>query len=146
MKAATHPNLLIAPLALSLLGPVLTSAADSTPHQQLGREIFRELIETDTTHSTGDTTRAAEALARRFRAAGFPESDVSVVGPKATNRNRVVRQLGIPTYGVGGGTWDVDDLRAHGKDERVGVDDFYKGLEFEYELVKTAGSATILYK
>jgi acetylornithine deacetylase/succinyl-diaminopimelate desuccinylase-like protein len=72
----------------------LLCAAELTPHQQLGREIYKELVETDTTHSTGDTTKAAELLAGRFRAAGFPEADVQVIGPGATNRNLIVRYRG----------------------------------------------------
>src|SRR5207302_3217359 len=44
------------------------------------------------------------------------------------------RQLGIPTYGITGTATDLDDVRMHGKDERMGVQDFYDGLEFEYQL------------
>jgi acetylornithine deacetylase/succinyl-diaminopimelate desuccinylase-like protein len=72
----------------------LLCATELTPHQQLGREIYKELVETDTTHSTGDTTKAAELLARRFRAAGFPETDIQVIGPGPTNRNLIVRYRG----------------------------------------------------
>jgi acetylornithine deacetylase/succinyl-diaminopimelate desuccinylase-like protein len=46
------------------------------------------------------------------------------------------RQLGIPAYGITGTANDVDDNRMHGKDERMGVQDFYDGLEFEYQLIK----------
>jgi acetylornithine deacetylase/succinyl-diaminopimelate desuccinylase-like protein len=60
----------------------------------MGREIYRELIETDTSHSNGDTTKAAELLAARFRAAGFPETDIQVIGPEARNRNLIVRYRG----------------------------------------------------
>src|SRR5437867_6728448 len=69
-------------------------AGELTPYQQLGRDIYKELIETDTTHSTGDTTKAAELLARRFRDAGFPEADIQVVGPESRNKNLVVRYRG----------------------------------------------------
>jgi Acetylornithine deacetylase/Succinyl-diaminopimelate desuccinylase and related deacylases len=72
----------------------LLSASGLTPHQQMGREIYQELVDTDTTHSTGDTTKAAELLARRFRAAGFPEADVQVIGPGPTNKNLIVRYRG----------------------------------------------------
>jgi len=65
-----------------------------TPFQQLGRDVYRELIETDTSHSSGDTTLAAELLARRFLGAGFPAADVQVIGPEATNKNLVVRYRG----------------------------------------------------
>ena len=47
-----------------------------------------------------------------------------------------LRNAGIPTYGVSGTFWDVDDIRAHGQDERVGVKQFYEGQEFLYRLVK----------
>src|SRR5262245_54260759 len=69
-------------------------AVELTPYQQLGRDIYRELIETDTTHSTGDTTKAAELLARRFKAAGFPDADIHILGPDQTNRNLIVRYRG----------------------------------------------------
>jgi acetylornithine deacetylase/succinyl-diaminopimelate desuccinylase-like protein len=72
----------------------LLSAGELTPHQQTGREIYQELVETDTSHSSGDTTKAAELLARRFRAAGFPETDVQVIGPGPTNKNFIVRYRG----------------------------------------------------
>jgi acetylornithine deacetylase/succinyl-diaminopimelate desuccinylase-like protein len=51
------------------------------------------------------------------------------------------RQIGVPTYGITGTANDVDDLRMHGKDERMGVEDFYNGLEFEYQLVKAIASS-----
>jgi len=46
------------------------------------------------------------------------------------------RQIGIPTYGITGTAGDLDDVRMHGKDERMAVQDFYDGLEFEYQLIK----------
>jgi acetylornithine deacetylase/succinyl-diaminopimelate desuccinylase-like protein len=73
------------------------AAADLTPYQQLGRDVLKELIETDTTHATGDTTRAAELLAARFRNAGFPPADVQVIGPTARNKNLLVRYRGSGT-------------------------------------------------
>jgi len=43
---------------------------------------------------------------------------------------------GMPTYGISSVFLDMDDIRAHGKDERVGVKEFYDGLEYIYRLVK----------
>src|SRR5580700_632820 len=40
---------------------------------------------------------------------------------------------GIPSYGVSGVALDQDDVRAHGKDERVRVSSFYDGVEFYYQ-------------
>ena len=42
----------------------------------------------------------------------------------------------MPTYGVNGIAIDIDDDRAHGKDERVGVDSYYHGVEFYYRYIK----------
>src|SRR6266700_8335697 len=86
---------------IALIGILLSIAsiqplvgASLTPYEQMGLDIYRELIDTDTTHSTGDTTKAAELLARRFRAAGFPDADIQIIGPESTNKNLVVRYHG----------------------------------------------------
>lgn len=60
----------------------------------LARAIFQELIEINTTHSTGNTTTAAEAMAARLRAAGFPAADVRVLGPDPRKGNLVARLRG----------------------------------------------------
>jgi acetylornithine deacetylase/succinyl-diaminopimelate desuccinylase-like protein len=60
----------------------------------LAREIFQQLIEINTTDSVGDNTRAAEAVAARFRAAGFPEKDVQVLGPVPRKGNVIIRLHG----------------------------------------------------
>ena len=49
---------------------------------------------------------------------------------------RYLRAVGIPTYGVQGIFYDRDDIRFHGRDERVKVESFYDGQKFLYELVK----------
>jgi acetylornithine deacetylase/succinyl-diaminopimelate desuccinylase-like protein len=53
---------------------------------------------------------------------------------------KYLRIAGIPTYGVPGVFEDVDDVRAHGKDERIGIKDFYDGVDFYYEFIKSLGS------
>jgi acetylornithine deacetylase/succinyl-diaminopimelate desuccinylase-like protein len=86
---------------LRLLLSVLLAAA-SLPAQSasrsLARDIFKELIEINTTDSSGDCTKAAEAMAARFRAAGFPSEDVKVLGPHPKKGNLVAR-----LRGAGGG-------------------------------------------
>jgi acetylornithine deacetylase/succinyl-diaminopimelate desuccinylase-like protein len=49
---------------------------------------------------------------------------------------RMLRSAGIPTYGVQGLFFDADDIRFHGRDERVGVREFYESQEFLYRLVR----------
>jgi acetylornithine deacetylase/succinyl-diaminopimelate desuccinylase-like protein len=47
---------------------------------------------------------------------------------------------GIPSYGFSGMGVDRDDMRAHGRDERIRVVDFYNGVEFEYLYLKALTS------
>ena len=49
---------------------------------------------------------------------------------------RSLRIAGIPTYGIQGFFFDRDDIRFHGRDERMRVQSFYEGHAFLYELVK----------
>jgi acetylornithine deacetylase/succinyl-diaminopimelate desuccinylase-like protein len=63
------------------------------PHQQIAKEILRELVEIDTTQA-GNTTTAAEAIAARLLAEGFAEEDIQVLGPTADRGNLVVRYRG----------------------------------------------------
>ena len=65
-----------------------------SPSQKLSFDIYKELIEIDTTTATGDTARAADAMAARLREAGFPEADVQVFSPAPKKGNLVARLRG----------------------------------------------------
>jgi acetylornithine deacetylase/succinyl-diaminopimelate desuccinylase-like protein len=65
-----------------------------TPNQQLAHDIYKELVEIDTTTATGDTKRAAEAMAARLKAAGFPDADVQAFSPAPRKGNLVARLHG----------------------------------------------------
>jgi acetylornithine deacetylase/succinyl-diaminopimelate desuccinylase-like protein len=62
--------------------------------RQLAHDIFKQLVEINTTDSVGSVTAASEAMAQRFRDAGFPESDIHVLGPNDRKKNVVVRLHG----------------------------------------------------
>ena len=47
-----------------------------------------------------------------------------------------LRNLGVPVYGLSGPLYDQADDRAHGRDERVGVQHFYQVRELWYRMVK----------
>jgi acetylornithine deacetylase/succinyl-diaminopimelate desuccinylase-like protein len=53
-----------------------------------------------------------------------------------------LRAAGIPTYGVSGVFIDIDDIRAHGRDERIIVKSFYDGVEYIYQLVREVASSS----
>jgi acetylornithine deacetylase/succinyl-diaminopimelate desuccinylase-like protein len=71
-------------------------APGATPrdYRQLAREVFKELVEIKTTESGVGSTPAAEAVAARLRAAGFPESAFQVAGPAPRKKNLVARLSG----------------------------------------------------
>ena len=64
--------------------------------------------------------------------------DVPVVATMSTGATdgKITRIAGIPTYGIACMFYQMDDNRAHGKDERIGIQDFYEGVEFNYRFVK----------
>jgi len=64
---------------------------------------------------------------------GVPVVPIMVVG--ATD-GRYLRSAGIPCYGVQGFFFDREDIRFHGRDERMEIKSFYEGQAFLYDLVK----------
>jgi acetylornithine deacetylase/succinyl-diaminopimelate desuccinylase-like protein len=66
---------------------------------------------------------------------------IPTMGTSATDAF-FLRRAGIPVYGVSGIFDDIDDVRAHGRDERIHESWFFDGLEFSYRLIKelTGGS------
>ncbi|MDP9051338.1 MAG: M20/M25/M40 family metallo-hydrolase [Acidobacteriota bacterium] len=60
---------------------------------------------------------------------------VPIMVPYSTD-GKYLRAAGIPTYGVQGFFMDRDDIRFHGRDERLLVTSFYEGQEFLYSLVR----------
>lgn len=85
-----------------LLCRLLPAAPLDEATRQLARATFQQLIEINTTDSVGSTTVAAQAMANRLLDAGFAPEDVQVLGPNDRK----------------------DDIRAHGKDERVRVSSY----------------------
>jgi acetylornithine deacetylase/succinyl-diaminopimelate desuccinylase-like protein len=66
----------------------------------------------------------------------WPGVPVVPIMSTGANDGRFLRNAGIPTYGHSWLASDVDDVRAHGKDERVAVKAFFDGGEYLYRLVK----------
>jgi acetylornithine deacetylase/succinyl-diaminopimelate desuccinylase-like protein len=79
---------------LLLSGVLAWCAGLDEATRDLSRDIFRELIEINTTDSAGSTTLAAEAMATRLKAAGFPAADIQVLGPTDRKGNLVARLRG----------------------------------------------------
>ncbi|MEO7362194.1 MAG: M20/M25/M40 family metallo-hydrolase [Gemmatimonadaceae bacterium] len=92
----------LATFVLGFLTATTTSASAGaqpkplTPQQAAARAIYKEMVEINTSDSVGSVTKAATAVAARFRAAGFPAADVQLLIPAEapTKGNLVVRYRG----------------------------------------------------
>jgi acetylornithine deacetylase/succinyl-diaminopimelate desuccinylase-like protein len=81
-------------LAAAAPAPAETDAAANA----LARDVFKELIEINTTDSVGNVTTAAEAMAKRLRAGGFAAADMQLLGPNERKHNLVVRLKGTGAH------------------------------------------------
>jgi acetylornithine deacetylase/succinyl-diaminopimelate desuccinylase-like protein len=127
-------------------------AADLTPDQQRAHDIYKELVEIDTTTATGDTKQAADAMAARLKAAGFPDADVHVFSPAPRKGNLVARLHGsgarkpillvahldvVPALRA---DWSVDPFKLTEQDgyyyARGSSDDKYMAASFVANLIR----------
>ena len=130
-----------------------TAVADGlAPHQQLAHDIYKELVEIDTTTATGDTARAAEAMAARLKTAGFPEADVHAFSPAPKKGNLVARFHGsgarkpillvahLDVVPAKREDWSVDPFKLIEKDgyfyARGSSDDKYMAASFIANLIR----------
>ncbi|MGE5352923.1 MAG: M20/M25/M40 family metallo-hydrolase [Acidobacteriota bacterium] len=83
-------------------------------------------------------------LAQKISSSLWPGVKViPIMSPSATD-GLYLRRAGIPVYAVGGMFTDINDVRTHGKDEFIGVKNFYNGVEFMYRFIKTLFSGNYI--
>src|SRR5882672_1124408 len=92
-RLASVCALVIAAFVGAALAPC-AAAEELDPRQRAFRDIYQELVEINTTDSVGDTLRAAEAMAARLKAGGFPAADVEVFSTGPRKGNLVARLRG----------------------------------------------------
>lgn len=86
---------LVLPLDLTAQArPPIYSPGRLTADQQVALGIYKELVEINTSVTTGNITTGAVAMAKRFREAGIPEADIFVGGPRPEKHNVVARIRG----------------------------------------------------
>jgi acetylornithine deacetylase/succinyl-diaminopimelate desuccinylase-like protein len=84
-----------------------------------------------------DVMSVVESLTKEM----FPAVVVVPVMSTGATDGLYLRNGEVPTYGIDGTFGDIDDVRAHGKDERVGVKQYFEGLEFQYRLIKALSTS-----
>lgn len=100
-KCARH-RVMILTAAVALAVAANAGSVSPTPADiesvKLATDIFKQLIEINTTDSVGSTTLAAETMAKRLRDAGFPAEDLVVLGPNPRKGNLVARLHGTGVH------------------------------------------------
>ena len=94
MKLFSRPVAVLALLATSSVDGFAQSQSPErakTHWDTVAHDLFKELVEINTTQSTGSTAQAAKAMAARMKAAGFPDSDIVVIENAPRLGNLVVR-------------------------------------------------------
>ena len=123
-----------------------------TAEQQLAFDIYKELVEINTVTETGDTLRAAEAMAARLRAGGFAAADAQVLSPAPRKGNLVARLRGsgarkpilllahLDVVEARREDWSVDPFKLIEKDGyfygRGTADDKYMAAAFVANLIR----------
>jgi acetylornithine deacetylase/succinyl-diaminopimelate desuccinylase-like protein len=141
-----------AALALAVVAVRGAGAEGLTPQQQLAHDIYQELIEIDTTTATGDTARAAAAMAARLKTAGFADADAQAFSPAPRKGNLVARLHGsgarkpmllvahLDVVPASRDDWSVDPFKLTEKDgyfyARGSGDDKYMAASFIANLIR----------
>src|SRR5690348_5326176 len=144
--------LICAALASLLVAAGGAVAQELTPSQKLAHDIYKELVEIDTTTATGDTALAALAMAARLKAAGFTDDEVHVFSPAPHKGNLVARLKGsgarkpillvahLDVVPARREDWSVDPFKLIEKDgyyyARGSSDDKYMGASFITNLIR----------
>jgi acetylornithine deacetylase/succinyl-diaminopimelate desuccinylase-like protein len=144
--------ILLSTALVAALGTAAVAAEGLNPEQQFARDIYQELIEINTVTATGDTAKAAEAMAARLRAAGFTDNDVQVFSPAPRKGNLVARLRGsgvrkpilllahIDVVPANREDWSVDPFKLTEQDgyfyARGSGDDKYMAAAFVTNLIK----------
>ena len=139
-------------LLSTVLVATVATADGLSPQQQLAHDIYKELVEINTVTATGDTAKAAEAMAARLHAAGFPEADVHAFSSAPKKGNLVARLHGsgarkpillvahLDVVPANREDWSVDPFTLTEKDgyyyARGSADDKYMAAAFVSNLIR----------
>jgi acetylornithine deacetylase/succinyl-diaminopimelate desuccinylase-like protein len=75
----------------------------------------------------------------RLTAALWPGAPVTAEMENGASDSIYFAQAGIPSYGFSAVALERDDERAHGRDERLPIDSYWKSLDFFYSFTKSLG-------
>jgi acetylornithine deacetylase/succinyl-diaminopimelate desuccinylase-like protein len=120
---------------------VLPNETEEDVRQQLVRALANDKIKVTPTNKffpspPSPLTPEIMSAVERVTQALWPGVPVVPTMSTGATDSRYLRSAGIPAYGTSGMFGEVDDIRAHGRDERLLVRSLYEGQEYLYRLVK----------
>jgi acetylornithine deacetylase/succinyl-diaminopimelate desuccinylase-like protein len=107
-----------------------------------GDKVKVTVIEPPVVSPPSPPTSALLTRIERLAAKQWPGIPVIPVMATGATDGMYTRSSGIPTFGVSALDSNPDDDRAHGKDERIGIESFYKATQFWFELMRESGNDT----
>jgi len=81
-------------------------------------------------------------VVEKLSAAMWPGASVIPTMATGASDSVYTNAAGMPSYGVSGIALETNDVRAHGKDERLPIDSYYRGVDFYYQLMKMLSGGT----
>ena len=116
-----------------------TAPVEATVRRLAGDKVKVTVLYPPTASPPSPLPQALLATFERLSAAQWPGVPVSPVMEAGATDGMHTRLAGIPTYAPSALPEDPDDVRAHGKDERIGVEAFYQATEFWYRMIRAFG-------
>ncbi len=122
-----------------ILSGEATAPVEATLRRLAGEKVRVTVLYPPTASPPSPLPAPFLATLERRAAAQWPGGPrAPVMGAGATD-GMYTRLAGIPTYAASALPEDPDDVRAHGRDERVGVETFYQATEFWYRTIRAFG-------
>lgn len=112
---------------------VLKTITEVLADSQINTSVMTSLNNNPASPLTPELMKTVEEVTAKL----WPGITVVPIMEIGATDGALLRSAGIPTYGISGVFLDVNDNRAHGKDERVGVKEFYDGFEYIFQLIKS---------
>jgi acetylornithine deacetylase/succinyl-diaminopimelate desuccinylase-like protein len=116
-----------------------TAPVEATLHRLAGDRVKVTVLYPPTASPPSPLPAPFLATLERLAAAQWPSVPLTPVMDAGATDGMHTRLAGIPTYAPSALPEDPDDVRAHGRDERVGVEAFYQATEFWYRMMKAFG-------
>lgn len=117
-----------------------TASVEATLRRLAGDRVALTVLNPPESSPPSPLSAAMLARVERLAAGLWPGVPVAPVMEAGATDGMFTRLAGIPTYAPSALPEDPDDVRAHGKDERLGVEAFYQAAEFWYRLMKEFGT------